>query len=246
MVIRSRKTQQREGPSGDTASPWPGILAVIAVTLGALGTSLLIFASAGCGTGKTAEGIDTDRRTRAENLYRQCTGELDESDDPEFRMNAARKLVQLQEGGPWVVLILADPTAVEHPGDETWEQDGVRESIRKQREPFLLSIVYAVLTELPKDTSKAVLFAVTTRLDEEGKARFSTRRWRFPAVIVGDSVTPPIREVARKTLTLILGVDHGYDVWSWRRAILKARLTSGPDGRAYDIPTSDTTSASDR
>ncbi len=81
----------------------------------------------------------------------------------------------------------------------------------------------AAIENIPVDTPKPVLFALTTKLSDDGVGAISKTSGIFPFVTFYDGRTRPIKDVARETLKRCLKADYGYDINKWRDAIINIK-----------------------
>ncbi len=130
-----------------------------------------------------------------------------ETETFEDRIEAAGRLPRQRNSEPWVVLLLLDRA------EDTYRlakpDVEVDPETEGELDKFHNGVVAEVLMNVPDKPHKAVLWAVTAKLSDEG------RGYRKDG-----GETRPIKDVARETLRRCLGVDHGYDAFVWRQAIL--------------------------
>lgn len=152
----------------------------------------------------------------AQRLYADATG-LQHQKLPD-RVDAAKKLVQHPDGGPWVALLLVSSQKVPT-GDE------VEQERQAALRVFDLGVVAATLKAMPKHVDTEVLWALTYLLNETERGKWSEET-DFILRRKSDHVSPPIREVARTCLKDRVGSDHNWDASAWRTAILRLEQPS--------------------
>jgi hypothetical protein len=143
---------------------------------------------------------------------------------------AAAELAQLKDSELWTVLLLLDVNNADYvlthmrasePEAVTAETEfRIRTDIERREK----GIIAEVLKNIPENAHKAVLWAVTAKLLDTGRGMrcFTDESGPVP-IVKTDGSTEPIQEIALETLKRCLGVDYGYDPFSWRQAMLKTR-----------------------
>ena len=151
---------------------------------------------------------------------------------PAQRVHNAKKLAADRQYEPYLILLLMDDKASEYEvrgamfdglTNDELEDDGFLEDFNEwvsQKKKMEISSVYMAIRDLHENPSKAVLLAITTRLESKQTGPFAEEVLSISGVVKKSGETLPIRDVARKALVKHLGVDYEYDVRKWRRVIM--------------------------
>ncbi len=142
----------------------------------------------------------------------------------EARIEAATKLAGMSGASQrWVAILLLDARLSLAPtGDE--DADAIAKDLLR----YELAITTALLRNLPATVDRDVLFAVTYLLNEEGRGKWGITERVLFGVKHTTCLGPPIRELARKCFAERLGVDLGWDVVAWQKAVLSGTSSSRP------------------
>jgi len=154
---------------------------------------------------------------RAMRLYAIGCGQYGEA--MADRVDAVKALAQCPEGGAWVVLTLVS-------SQKRATGDSLERLRRESRRSLDLGLVAAMIQALPMDADAEVLWALTLLLDEKESGRWSEKTGRV-MVKISEHNSAPIRELARDCLRERLGVDHGWNVGAWQRAIAASSRSGG-------------------
>jgi len=188
------------------------------LALGLTGWLLLLGAVGAVVCGKLMIGVSHDSREDHRDALRQFDlARRTEGRTVLERRNAATRLVHMNKGEAFAVMILADPSAM---GD--YYDPGASEMMRKGLHNARHAVVAAVLEEIGPESGDALLWAATSWLNEPGTAIYS-KSVLFPWPATGECSTRPMQELAREALKRALGADMEYDEEAWREVILTAR-----------------------
>jgi hypothetical protein len=116
-------------------------------------------------------------------------------------------------GIDWVVLALA----ASPPADDAAKNTHFFASRTIVPDPYALSVL---IQNIEPGVPKSVLVALTLRLADTRRGKYPSNVAIGPVVLQrGDSVTPPLRELAREALIRCTGTDHKFDAAEWYLAI---------------------------
>lgn len=142
------------------------------------------------------------------------------------RRQAAKALSASAAGDPWVMILLMDKTAIYRP-EESKQLLEAPKLVRESLDSFNAAIIAALLESIPSDASPAILWAVTHRLSDDQRGRYSELRGEGRDTVRLELETPPLKELAKKVLVRCLRTDLGYNAVKWREAIIQSRTGTG-------------------
>ncbi len=142
------------------------------------------------------------------------TGTYEES------LQSAAKLARDKNMSDWLIVFLMDANAIDYSLDEFVPDPNEKQKMKKEFMKIENAMISTLIENIPDDSPKPVLFALTTKLADNGIGITSKTSEIFPFRKFYDGKTPPIKDVARETLKRCLKADYGYDIYKWRDAII--------------------------
>jgi hypothetical protein len=147
----------------------------------------------------------------------------DWNNDYRSGIKPAERLPNLPNSEIWTVLYLLDRNATRYALDDVSAAE-FEETFAAEMGKMDRGKLAVMLQNMPAVPDKAVLWALTTLLEEKGIGWYS----ETTLLKHSDCVSSPIRELAHDILCRSLGVDHGYQISKWRKEIVdharRARL----------------------
>jgi len=148
------------------------------------------------------------------NLYAKAIGIG--TDSLEERIAAAKDLAGRREADSWIALLLLETQLIQI--EES--MDKYEKERQKTLKPFELAVTAVTIRSLPENPGNATVWALTSLLSEKGVGRWSDKTGILLTKRINDYQSPPIREMARKSLKNYLKLDYKWDAIAWRKAIL--------------------------
>ncbi|MEZ6193419.1 MAG: hypothetical protein R3C45_19280 [Phycisphaerales bacterium] len=179
---------------------------------------LLAMIYPGCATRNNLSSTDSPKSDTAAALYYTMCIKPDV--DLKSRCDAASALATHPQGGPWIILRLADDDVSYRYTGPVFNENVIKMklAVTKTYENLITSSMIESLAESP---DPAILWALTFRLHDKGVGLYGE------TVVDPESggeamveyITKPIADSARSVLAKTIGEDFGYDQRQWRTVI---------------------------